>query len=274
MRKASIGLAMVAAGAMLALPSMAAAAPTATASYQFTPNKLNSPAKVVFNTTIANPDGSVPPPVTQIVAHLPAGMVISGKGIGSCSLATLNSKGSSACPKNSVIANVTAVAQADIGGTLINESATGGWFLGPNEPGALLSGNMFTQGTTPIAVTVIVKTVLVKDSSPYGYKVVSTIPAIPTVPGGPNASIVSVKLTSGFIKKVKKRVHGKMRTVTESLITTPKTCPKGGFKWGEDNTYADGSTTSLTTTTKCPAGRSSGKKGHHKKATHRHGRHH
>jgi hypothetical protein len=77
------------------------------------------------------------------------------------------------------------------------------------------------------------------------------VPDIPTLPGQPNASVLTTKTTTDlvFVKK-KKKVHGKTKTVKIPLIGAPTKCTG---KWVADSTvkFADGSTATAQTSATC-----------------------
>ena len=80
------------------------------------------------------------------------------------------------------------------------------------------------------------------------------VPAIPSVPDGPNVSIISVKATIGPQGLIyTKHVHGKLVHFRPTGIGVPEHCPHGGFPFSASFTFEDGSSTSTTATVPCPA---------------------
>ena len=114
-----------------------------------------------------------------------------------------------------------------------------------------LTLGFWANGTTPIAQTVFFNGTLTPAAAPFSQTLSSVTPVIPTVPGGPNASVTAFSITLGSTMKVKKTVHGKKKTVTISSVTLPKKCT-GVMHWSASDAYTDGTTNMTTATTPCP----------------------
>ena len=70
------------------------------------------------------------------------------------------------------------------------------------------------------------------------------MPAIPSVPDGPNVSIISVKATIGPQGLTyTKHVHGRIVHFRPTGIGVPEHCPRGGFPFSASFTFEDGSST-------------------------------
>ncbi len=234
---------------------------TATITPLFQPNKLGKASNTNVTVTSANPNnpGSVPPPTTATDVFLPKGTLLTAKPFATCSKATLDSQGPSACPAGSKVGTGTSTVAAVIGGTALTENATVTAFNGPPQGGAPRL-ELYAVGTTPISAQLTIEGVLSPAPAPYAYKLHFTVPPIATVPGGPNASIESFQVTVGGSKKVTKtktvKVKGKKRkkkvTTTVAYITEPAKCPSGGFPWQAIFTYTNGEQVTATNTAPCP----------------------
>ena len=98
------------------------------------------------------------------------------------------------------------------------------------------------------------------------------MPAISTVPGGPDASIVSLRSTIGapnaqyyVTQRVRttttQRVGGRVVKVTTTVtrrvlqhvrgLVVPKSCPPGGFPFAMRFTFEDGTTTTVDAPIAC-----------------------
>ena len=258
------------AAALLAAPVAGAQATNiVTITPQFQPDKLGSPTSLLFGLKIADSAGGTPTPLSQAVVRLPAGIAIDPTGVGTCSKATLQAGGPSACPTNALVGVGSAVLEADLGGTVITENATITPFLGPPQNGRVVL-ELYGDGKTPVSEQITLEGVLGPDSAPFGQQLVLPIPTIATVPGGPNASVIQFQLTVGasniqyyhtvtVTKKVRR--HGRIvkRKVKQRVlfhvrgIIVPKACPAGGFPFSLVLTYQDGTSTTTDAAAPCPA---------------------
>ncbi len=267
------GATMAAAAVGLTVAASAAASPVATATASFVPDKLGSPTALVFSFQLGDTTGALPQPITQVVTMLPAGASIDTTGLGVCpSLSALAQLGSSACPTTSFAGFGTAQAAAVLGTTTLNETAPMTIYLGPSTPGHTVL-DFYADGTTPVSEQLAFAGTQEPASPPYGFEFVVNIPPIATVPGGPDASIVSLKSTIGapnaayyVTKKVRVvttlRVGGTTRKVARTVtrrvlqhirgLTVPASCPSGGFPFEMRFTYADGTTSTVPAPIACP----------------------
>jgi hypothetical protein len=186
----------------------------------------------------------VPTPGTNAVVHLPKGLKYSAKGFTPCNGNTLNPPSAANCPAKSKVGSGSSVVEAQLGSIHFIENAAVTAYVGTKQHGhdTLL---LFANGTTPVSTQItLVGELIPGDASPYSYKLNVPIPAIPTSPGGPNASITDFSTTVGGTVTVK----GKKM----ALVDAPKksSCVGGVENWGYVGTYQDG--TSYTTTTKSP----------------------
>jgi hypothetical protein len=205
----------------------------------FSPDRSGAQTAVTLTADFAGERGEVPSPVTGAVVHLPAGLAIHLRGAGICAKARLVARGPQACPSNSLVGRGSALLKGQIGVLAIPESATLLAFRGQNQgghPTLEISG----QGLSPLDVRVTFSGVLLGDQAPYGQKLVLTIPAIPTIPEEPNASTIKFSLTIGSPSR------------SNGTVDVPRTCPAGGFPFGAEFTFADGSTNNTKATAPCP----------------------
>ena len=79
------------------------------------------------------------------------------------------------------------------------------------------------------------------------------VPLIPSVPNGPDVSIVNVSATIGPSHLIYyKHVHGKLKPFHPLGIGVPERCPRGGFPFSASFTFEDGSQTNAATAVPCP----------------------
>lgn len=226
-----------------ALPALAQAATVATIRPLFAPDRLGASTALTFSVKFSNDQGGVPAPVSKSVVHLPAGLGINVRGVSTCSKARLLSRGAGGCPQRSRIGSGQALVEVHAGSQTIPEEATLTAFRGPNQGGRQVV-EILGQGYTPLDQREVITGVLRPDSGPYGEQLVMSVPPIPSLPEEPNASATSFSLTIGIGRSGKAHAAGG--------LTVPHRCPVGGFPFAADFTFADGTTSSVTATARCP----------------------
>jgi hypothetical protein len=229
--------------AVLALsPTSARAETLATITPALSPDLPGAKGALEFtvNFNQAGPEG-VPSPVRRSVLRFPAGLGIEIPHLRSCSIARLRAQGPNGCSRQSELGRGHALAEALAGSQLITENISLWLFLGPFhnlEPTFEILG----QGVTPFDERVVLTGSVALDQAPYGEDLVLSVPAIPTVPLEPDASIVTMSLTVGT------RNPG----AQANSVVVPTSCPSGGFPFAAELTYADGSSGSAFAHAACP----------------------
>jgi len=166
------------------------------------------------------PQGGIPP-ISAVNFYLPNGAKLHPQGFGTCTEAVLKNQGASGC-KPSSQASPVGSAEGEV--TLesegkaerVPEQTTLQAFFAPG--GGLL---FFTKGSTPISLEVISAGKYVTAAPPYGPELKTIVPAVPTLPGAPLASVKKIKIKAGAAIKQGKKVI--------SYGTLPKKCPAKGF---------------------------------------------
>ncbi len=259
MRKAPIRLAAVALTVGLAAPATALAATQLSIAPKLS-GTLGGNGAIAFNITNTNTLGGLPEPMSSpFVAQLPAGITYNVGSFPTCSLATIQAANGSVppvCPAGSQVGTGSAAIAAQLGATTLKETAAVRVFLTRKSP---VTVEFWGNGTTPIAETLTFAGTLSGAAAPYGQKLSVQVPTIPTVPGGPDGSVVSLNTTFNATRRVTKTVSVKQGrktvkrrvTSTVSEFTLPKKC-SGSLRWSGAATYADGTSSSVTATTACP----------------------
>jgi len=198
-----------------------------------------------------NPSGGIPP-ISAVNFYLPKGTKLHPQGFTTCTEATLQATGPSACPKGSIASPVGSVlGEVVIGGEHVPEKTTLQAFFGPG--GGLL---FFTQGSTPVSLEIVSSGRYVKAAAPYGQELKTLVPPVPSLPGAPLASVKEIHIRAGAaIKK-----GGKL--ISYGTIPKKGECPKGGFPvktevtFGGSNSFGDfgipAKTVTATIKTPCP----------------------
>jgi hypothetical protein len=231
--------------AALAAPALASAAPTVTlksiavpipkpggGTYPGTGNIYGAGAALETEYHISGTEyGGFPPPLIGVNYFLPKGTKLHPSGFASCSKATLEQTGPSACSANSKAGPVGEVLGiVSFGKERVEEHAELFSFFAPG--GGL---QFFTFGHSPTLIEVLSSGSLenVSGSGGSGPKLKAQVPLVATVPGAPYASVKFIKVKVGAaIKQGRKLI---------SYGTVPKKgqCPKGGFKIKSEMTFAE-----------------------------------
>ena len=194
--------------------------------YRHTGNCLGCGAAVEAEYTLAgsgygatpqNPNGGIPP-ISQVNFYLPAGARLHAQGFAACSEATLRNIGPRGCPRRSVASPLGSVlGEVTFGNERVPELAELRAFFAPG--GGLL---FYTAGHSPVSLEIVSAGHFVNSHKrPYGLELVTPVPAVPTVPGAPLASVRKIKIKAGAAFKRGRRLisYGYM----------PTKCPRGGF---------------------------------------------
>jgi len=228
-----------------AAPAWAEQTATLTASFQ--PERLGAPTAVTFGFAIASPDGAVPPPLDAVDIRYPAGLGLAttGLGVASCEAARLERSGAGACPADSRMGSGDALLRFAIGPQVFEEHASLALVAGPS-PDGYLHVLIAATGTRPVAARVVMSTLLGEGALQIA------VPAVPSLPEGPDVAIVSVRATLGGALTYYERTHGHTVAYRPRGVGLPARCPHGGFPFSASFTFADGSHASARTSVRCP----------------------
>lgn len=183
-----------------------------------------------------------PPPLRRSILRLPAGLGVEVPHLVSCQPARLRRLGARGCPAQSRLGVGHALVQATLGSQLLGENISLGVFLGPLrnlQPTFEILG----QGYTPFDERMVLSGTVLPDDPPYGEDLVLSVPAIPTLPLEPDASVVSLSLTIGSTRRSARDPNATIE---------PTRCPLDGFPFAAEVTYADGSQQDATSSVPCP----------------------
>jgi hypothetical protein len=245
---ACVCLTAVAWAALVAAPAAPAGAEAvvsetaATIGASFSPDRLGARAALTFTVSYTGGELGVPSPVRRAVVHFPRGLSLHIPRLRSCTVAQLQARGAQGCPAQSLLGSGHAVAEVHAGTEFEHENATVSAFIGPFEGGDPTI-EILGQGYTPLDERAVATGVLLPDRSPYGEKLVLSIPPIPSIPLEPDASVIFLTITVGG-------AHGAARRANTIVLSS--SCPAGGFPFAAEFTYADGSTGAASATAPCP----------------------
>lgn len=241
--------------AMLIAAAVALAAPTTTLEIKAIPAKASkskkklTPIQLAINVSFADPAAVQPPFLKRVVIRFNEGGTYNGKLFPKCKASALLTKGPSACPKGSKIGKGTATASAQPVIPLVNAKIT--LFNGEVKGGSpTVIIYAVPDISSPLAITGTVKKgpkVACGDGGKCDYVLTFDVPDIPTLPGQPNAAVLTTNTKTDKVF-VKKKKRGK--TVKIPLIGAPVKC---NGKWVADSTvsFGDGSTATAKTSAPC-----------------------
>jgi hypothetical protein len=223
----------------------------------FTPDRLGATTTIGFSFEVATTEGLAPPPLTSIDLRMPTGMnyTDTNLGLAVCNPESLQQEGLAGCPINSRLGSGSAFVEVPFGDGAGHELPEVQAVMGPSN-----NGNMvvlfYANGKSPVSAQLVFRGEVQPDSGMFGSQLATVVPAIPSVPDGPNVSIISVKATIGPQGLIyTKHVHGRLVHFRPTGIGVPEHCPRGGFPFSASFTFEDGSSTSTTATVPCPAHR-------------------
>jgi hypothetical protein len=237
----------------ICLPVAAQAAPSAMLNATFIPKRLGQRATLDFAFSFSAPAGQVPPPLTQIELRYPdnLGLGLSGLGLATCTVQTLEASGPSGCPANSVMGHGAALTGIVLGSTIVTESAPITILRSPDQEGHLAV--LFSaEGTTPVDTRIVFPGLLLPAPAPFGGQVSVGVPLVPTLPGAPFISVIRLHATLGPQKVIYyEQVNGRTLAYQPRGILLPDSCPRGGFPFAAQFSFVDGSHTSARTAVPC-----------------------
>jgi hypothetical protein len=232
---------------------MSTTAPSASLRATLEPLRLGRRTTLGFDFRISAA-GALPSALTGVRLSYPddLGIGLSGLGLATCTQATLQALGSAGCPADSVMGSGEALAEIDLGPSLVEESAPITIVRAPDEAGhlALL---FYASGTTPVDARVVFPGALLPAATPFGGLVSIAVPLIPSIPGAPDVALVQLRATLGPSGVTYyEQVGHQTLAYRPTGILLPDTCPRGGFPFAAEFSFADGSSASAHTVVLCP----------------------
>lgn len=205
-----------------------------------------------FRVTAKN--GNVPPPLTKVELSYPGnlGVALSGLGLATCDVATLEALGPPGCPANSLMGFGTALAEIPIGPLIAREAAEVTIVRAPNTE-ARLALLIYAEAETPVFAQLVFPGLFIAAPAPFGGAVQIDLPLVAGLPGGSDVALVRVTVTLGPQHiTYYEHVRGRTRAYNPRGILLPKRCPHSGFRFSARFHFADGSEAAASTTVLCP----------------------
>jgi hypothetical protein len=252
----SRAFALTLAGLLFVLPARAwAVTEQATLHAAVQPDRLGAPTTISFGFALATSEGAAPPPLTHVSLRMPAGInyTTTTLGLAICRPQVLLEKGLSGCSPNSRLGFGQAFVEVPFGVGSGRELPEIQAVMGPPHNGNL-TVLFFANGQTPVSAQLVFAGEVIPDKGLFGSQLAAEVPVIPSVPSGPDVSVVRVQTTIGPRHLTYYR-HVKHRLVPFHPVgvSVPERCPRGGFPFAADFSFQDGSQTRATTTVPCPS---------------------
>jgi hypothetical protein len=220
----------------------------------FSPDRLGASTTISFGFHLQTAEGTAPPPLTSIVLQMPAGMnyTLTTLGLAVCEPAVLQAQGPKGCPPNSRLGAGSALVEVPFGTGSGHEIPEVQAVVGPPKEGNMVV-LFYANGQTPVFAQLEFTGEVLPDSGLFGSKLATSVPLIPSVPNGPDVSVVSVNATIGPSGLTYyKHSHGHLVPFHPLGIGVPEHCPRGGFPFHASFAFQDGSQASASTTVPCP----------------------
>jgi hypothetical protein len=240
---------------LLAAPAAARAAQKVQLYASFSPDRARVSTTVAFGFTVASTTGGVPSPLEGVDLHLPAGIGLARNTLGTaiCEPVYLYAHGPTGCPRNSEVGYGSAVAEVPYGPVTVSETATINAYRGASEEGHLTI-LFLAEGWTPVFADLVFPGQLLEDSGPFGGRIDTRVPLVPSLPGGPNVSVVRFQSTFGPKNLLYEREVGEELVYYRPRgVTVPAVCPARGYPFAGDFSFEDGSTITVHTSVPCAA---------------------
>lgn len=246
-----------AAGMTLSVAPASAGAEVEQASLRasFTPDRLGASTTIAFGFSLGMASGEAPPPLTNITLRMPAGMnyTLTTLGLATCKAAVLQARGPAGCPANSRLGSGDAFVEVPFGTGSGHELPEIEAVSGTPSSAGNMVVLFYANGESPVSAQLVFAGEVLPDHGTFGSQLATAVPLIPSVPDGPDVSIVNVNATIGPAGLTYyHHVHGKLRPFHPLGVGVPERCPRGGFPFSATFIFQDGSSTSAATTVPCP----------------------
>jgi hypothetical protein len=237
------------------MPAVSSAQETAALHAYFSPDKLGVATTIGFSFELSTTDNLAPPPLARIDLYMPAGMnyTRTTMGLALCTITALEIGGAGACPPNSKLGEGDAFVEVPFGTGNGHELPSIEAFMGPP-----VKGNMvvlfYANGQAPVYAQLVFGGELLPETGIYGSDLGTPMPPIPSVPGGPDVSIIRVSATIGP-ENVTYYRNERARTgpFHPRGVAIPMHCPAGGFPFSASFIFIEGAHATATTKVPCPS---------------------
>jgi hypothetical protein len=235
------------------LPSTSRAAESLQLKVAFAPYRLGSSTTINTFFAVRTSNGQLPPPPIKFVLRFPASLtgLTSNLGLAICHPGSLEGKGVKGCSPNSRIGTGRASVTVPIGPEPVSEEAYLFALMGPPQ-GEQIGVLLYAEARTPVSAESLFQGELLSGSRNFGELLETNVPLIPTLPGAGDATVTWLQLSidpPGLTYY--KRARGRWVGYHPRGFELPARCPRGGFRFSVNVSFADGSTSSTAATVPC-----------------------
>jgi hypothetical protein len=185
------------------------------------------------------------------------GIATSGLGLENCLRVRLEELGPEGCPSSALMGRGSASAEIPIGGEAVDESAQIDLFSAPVVDGRL-AFMVYVNAESPVEAQLVFPATLVSAQPPYSEGIDSDVPLVPTLPEAPDVAIDRLQMTLGASTTgpdqfVYYRLrHGHHVAYVPRGLLLPSACPRAGFPFMAQFTFADGTSATAKANVPCP----------------------
>jgi hypothetical protein len=231
----------------------ASAAQTVKLRVAFVPDVPGQRTTINLALRIRGPGGTAPSPVRSFDLRLPANMGIATTTLGedNCEPAALIASGVGGCPANARIGYGSASAAVPLGSESVHETASLDALMGPPAENRV-ELLWYVQAGQPVFAQLVLPSVVEEATPPYGEELATSIPLVPTWPGGPDLALETFNSSIGPMGLTYHRqVAGKTVAFHPRGIRIPRVCPAGGYGFAAFLSFQDGTHTTGTYRVPC-----------------------
>lgn len=244
----------IAVAGMLAAATGAQAAEHLKLSVSLKPEHLGQGTTIGFNLKITSDTGPLPPPLTAINLYYPdnLGIALSGVGLDTCPLATLELFGPDGCPAEAHMGYGSVLAEIAIGPAIIQEHASLSVLRTTTQNGHI-SLLFFANGQSPVDAQIVFAGALLPAEPPFGGLLEIEVPLVASIPGAPDVAVTEILGTLGPQHLTYYRPTGrKFVAYTPQGILLPRHCPRNGFPFAAELAFLGGTHTRAAASVPCP----------------------
>ena len=185
--------------------------------------------------TVTAPEGAPTPPMTHAVLRFPHARLNADR-FPSCSVATVQAKGPTACPRGSRVGSGSGV--VDVRPLIPGPVHVVLTMFNAERAGAVRHLAILAQAQE-VGVTLVLDAALRRTSGRYGYRLDFVIPPLHTLDNAPLAALQSFTIT------VRARRQG------VSYVEAPRNCPAGGLPFAGAFDFSGAPSTSVAAAISC-----------------------
>ncbi len=248
-------LALAGSAAIFGSASAASAGQSVKLHVAFDPDRAGVRTTIEFGLRISGPNGSVPSPVTGLDLRLPGHMGIATTTLGqaNCDPADLIADGLQGCSANARIGFGDATAIVPSAPYHVVERVSINALIGL-PVAERLEVLFYAEGLTPVLAQLVFPGIVLSDTEPFGERINTLIPVVPTWPEGPDIALEQFTSTIGPLHLTYHRqVNGKTISYHPHGVSVPRRCPSGGYPFAAELHFQDGTETTADYNVPCPS---------------------